>query len=58
MPHIKREQLEILDLRAKQGRMDYAEPPRFEFEGTVCHVMARGNRREPIVFDQAEPTCR
>ncbi|MDF1754473.1 MAG: transposase [Verrucomicrobiales bacterium] len=25
--------------------------PRIEFEGAVYHVMARGNRREPIVFD-------
>lgn len=25
--------------------------PRIEFEGAVYHVIARGNRREPIVFD-------
>ena len=25
--------------------------PRIEFEGAVYHVMARGNRHEPIVFD-------
>lgn len=25
--------------------------PRIEFEGAVYHIMARGNRREPIVFD-------
>ena len=26
--------------------------PRLEFEGAIYHVMARGNRREPIVFDR------
>ncbi len=25
--------------------------PRVEFEGAVCHVMCRGDRREPIVQD-------
>ncbi len=30
--------------------------PRIEFEGACYHVMARGNRREPIVFDEAD--CR
>jgi len=28
--------------------------PRIQFEGAVYHVMARGNRREPIVFDDAD----
>ena len=30
--------------------------PRIEFEGAVYHVMARGNRREPIVFDDRDRT--
>ncbi len=25
--------------------------PRVEYEGAIYHVMARGNRREPIVFN-------
>ena len=28
--------------------------PRIEFEGAVYHVMARGNRREPIVFSDED----
>jgi putative transposase len=28
--------------------------PRIEFEGAVYHVMARGNRREPIVFNDSD----
>jgi len=28
--------------------------PRIEYEGAVYHVMARGNRREPIVFDDGD----
>ena len=28
--------------------------PRMEFDGAVYHVMARGNRREPIVFDDQD----
>ncbi|MEM9281503.1 MAG: transposase [Verrucomicrobiota bacterium] len=28
--------------------------PRIEYEGAVYHVMARGNRREPIVFDDED----
>ena len=28
--------------------------PRIEFDGAVYHVMARGNRREPIVFDDQD----
>ena len=28
--------------------------PRIQFDGAVYHVMARGNRREPIVFDDSD----
>lgn len=28
--------------------------PRIEFEGAIYHVMARGNRREPIVFEDSD----
>ena len=28
--------------------------PRVQFEGAVYHVMARGNRREPIVFEDSD----
>lgn len=28
--------------------------PRVEYENAVYHVMARGDRREPIVFDDGD----
>jgi len=28
--------------------------PRIEYEGAVYHVMARGDRREPIVFSDRD----
>ena len=31
--------------------------PRIQYEGAICHVMARGNRREPIVFDDQDRKC-
>ena len=31
-----------------------ARPPRSEFEGAFCHVMARGNARQDIFMDDAD----
>tara|TARA_R110000850_G_scaffold141810_1_gene263829 strand:- start:1745 stop:2809 length:1065 start_codon:yes stop_codon:yes gene_type:complete len=31
--------------------------PRIQYEGAIYHVMARGNRREPIVFDDQDRKC-
>ena len=28
--------------------------PRIEYENAICHVMARGNQRRAIVFDDAD----
>jgi len=36
------------------SRCSMPRAPRIEFEDAVYHVMARGNRREPIVFHEGD----
>ncbi len=31
--------------------------PRIQYEGATYHIMARGDRREPIVFDDLDRRC-
>ena len=31
-----------------------ARPPRLEYPGVVCHVIARGNNRQAVLSDDAD----